>query len=257
VRCAEDFAALPRGPYDRIYHLAASFANELSLRNPQLDFRTNVEGTRHTLDFAERAGCGLFVYTGTSSSYGDAPVPFVEDGPMHPGTPYARNKRLAEDYVRASRLRAAVFRLFNVYGPGEHPGEHRNAIAAMFCDATRPDGHIRIFGPGATRDFTYIDDVVDLLLAADAAAGAVVNIGTGRELPIEELATRVLTVLDLPRERIRHLPPRPWDWVVRRVASVDRLVATFGRKPETSIDVGLRETARWLGELGYLRRSAP
>src|SRR5262245_32954466 len=73
IRCPEDFRRLPPGPYDRVYHLAASYANALSLQNPMLDLRTNVEGTLHVLDFARREGAGIVVYTGSSSSYGDAP----------------------------------------------------------------------------------------------------------------------------------------------------------------------------------------
>src|SRR5262249_36771107 len=86
-----DLEGLPPGPWDVVYHLAASFANELSIEDPELDYRTNVDGTRRVLELARRRGCGLFVYAGTSSTYGDLPPPFREDGPISPHTPYARS----------------------------------------------------------------------------------------------------------------------------------------------------------------------
>src|SRR5215472_9490450 len=132
VRAPEDFGRLPAGPWDFVYHLAASFANELSMEFPTVDVRTNAEGTLNVVSFAKRAGCGFIVYTGSSSSYGDAPVPMCEDGPMRPHTPYALSKHAGELHVRASSLPSAVFRLFNVYGPGEAPGHYRNAVPNMF-----------------------------------------------------------------------------------------------------------------------------
>jgi len=76
IRLAEDLERVGPGPFDRVYHLAASFANELSMEYPTIDMRSNIEGTLNVLTMSRRVGCGLFVYTGSSSSYGDAPVPF-------------------------------------------------------------------------------------------------------------------------------------------------------------------------------------
>ncbi|MEO7331239.1 MAG: NAD-dependent epimerase/dehydratase family protein, partial [Minicystis sp.] len=161
IRCPEDFHGLPAGPFDRVYHLAASYANALSVQNPMLDLRTNVEGTLNVLAFAKREGCGLFVYTGSSSSYGDVPVPFDEEGPMRPQTPYALHKQVGEWHVRNAGLDHAVFRLFNVYGPGDPPGRFRNVIPNMLAAAgAAGNGKIRVFGDQATRDFNYVDDVV-------------------------------------------------------------------------------------------------
>src|SRR5689334_7974929 len=124
-------ARLPGGACDRVYHLAASFANERSIEDPDHDRSVNVDGTRAVLAHAAERGVGLFVYTGSSSSYGDVEPPFREDGPQRPGTPYACSKLEAEQLVRAAQLPSAVFRLFNVYGPGDPPGRFRNAIPNM------------------------------------------------------------------------------------------------------------------------------
>ena len=254
VRAAEDLERVGAGPFDRVYHLAASFANELSMEYPTIDMRSNIEGTLNVLAMAQRVGCGLFIYTGSSSSYGDVPVPFEEDGPTLPYTPYAMSKHVGETHVRASGLPYAIFRLFNVYGPGDPPGRYRNAVPNMMHALDRSEGRIRIFGRAATRDFTYVDDVVRVLMEAPRAAGQIVNVGTGRETPIVELARQILQLFGLPESRISFEDARPWDRVVRRCASVQHLRAQFGWVPATALADGLRCAARWMHEAGYIAR---
>ncbi|MFI5365364.1 MAG: NAD-dependent epimerase/dehydratase family protein [Candidatus Binatia bacterium] len=254
VRLAEDLERVGPGPFDRVYHLAASFANELSMEYPTIDMRSNIEGTLNVLAMARRVGCSLFVYTGSSSSYGDVPVPFEEDGPTQPYTPYATSKHVGESYVRSSGISYAIFRLFNVYGPGDPPGRYRNAVPNMMQALDRVDGRIRIFGRTATRDFTYVDDVVRVLLDAPRAAGHVVNVGTGQETPIVELARQILLLFDLSESQMSFEERRAWDRVVRRCASVERLRALFGWVPSTSLTDGLRLAARWMHAAGYVGR---
>jgi len=254
IRLSEDLDALPEGPYDRIYHLAASFANARSLAQPALDVQTNALGTLNTLGFAKRVGCGLFVYTGSSSSYGPAPIPFREDGPLFPSTPYATTKRLGEQYVQASGLSAVIFRLFNVYGPGDPPGIYRNAIPNMIAALDRPEGMIDVLGDGATRDFTYVDDVVDVLVEAQRAAGKTLNVGTGKEVPIEDLARQIVALFGLNDSHLRIKPARSWDTVVRRVADVSALQACFPGSCSTNIDDALPRTAAWLHQAGFILR---
>ncbi|MDI3289050.1 NAD-dependent epimerase/dehydratase family protein [Polyangium sp. 15x6] len=253
IRMSEDLDALPEGPYDRVYHLAASFANARSLAEPLLDVRTNAEGTLRTLAFARRVGCGLFVYAASSSSYGAAPLPLREDGPLLPNTPYAMTKRLGESYVEASGLPFVSLRLFNVYGPGDPPGLYRNAIPNMMR-ALDERGALDLLGEDATRDFTYVDDVVDVMVEAHRAEGRILNVGTGRETQVGGLARQILALFGAGEERLRILPPRAWDTVVRRVADVTALRSLFPKACETPIDVGLRKTAAWLHEAGYLSR---
>lgn len=254
IRLVEDLERIGRGPYDVVYHLAASFANELSMEHPTIDMRSNIEGTLNVLSLARRVGCGLFVYTGSSSSYGDIPVPFDEEGPTRPYTPYAISKQVGESYVRSSGLPHAVFRLFNVYGPGDPPGRYRNAVPNMIKAVDGVDGAIRILGHEATRDFTYVDDVVRVLLDAHHAAGHVVNVGTGQETPIVELARQILALYDLPDSRMRFEDARSWDRVVRRCASVARLRDLYGWVPSTPLGDGLRRAACWMRSAGFVER---
>jgi nucleoside-diphosphate-sugar epimerase len=181
------------------------------------------------------------------------PVPFEEDGATRPYTPYAISKQVGETYVRSSGMSHVIFRLFNVYGPGDPPGRYRNAVPNMMAALDAPDGRIRIFGDTATRDFTYVDDAVRILLDAGRAAGQLVNVGSGVETPVVELARHVLRLFDLPESRLSFEEPRAWDRVVRRCASVERLRALFDFVPSTPLRDGLRQAALWLHAAGYLR----
>jgi UDP-glucose 4-epimerase len=250
VRCPEDLARVGRKPFDRVYHLAASFANEMSLDHPLIDNRTNVEGTAHVVAFAREVGCGLFVYTGSSSSYGDAPLPTDEDAPVRPQTPYARSKYDGELLV--TDLPHTILRLFNVYGPGDPPGRYRNAIPNMIRDLD--GGALRVFGRDATRDFTWIGDVVQILLDADRAAGEIVNVGSGVETPILDLACTLLELFGQPRDRMTVGPRRSWDGITRRCASTKKLERLFGYRPTTPLSEGLARTIEWLRQAGHLGR---
>jgi nucleoside-diphosphate-sugar epimerase len=257
VRCPEDFARLGRARFDRVFHLAGSFANELSVEHPALDRRSNVDGTRHTLAFAHEVGCGLFVYTGTSSSYGDAPPPIDEAAPCRPQTPYARSKYEGEQCVHGSGLPFAVFRLFNVYGPGDVPGRYRNVIPNLMSALDEEGARLRVFGRDATRDFTYVDDVVDVLLQAERATGDVVNVGSGVETRVLDLAQQILALFGLPTDRVQVERPRAWDGISRRCASTTRLEQRFGFRPMTPLASGLERTARWLHAHGHVKRAVP
>ncbi|UJR84393.1 Hypothetical protein I5071_64720 [Sandaracinus amylolyticus] len=252
IRIADDLERLPGGAWDRVYHLAASFANARSVAYPQLDETTNVGGTANVIAHAKARGCGLFVYAGSSSSYGDVAPPFREDGPMEPGTPYARTKLAGEQLVRRSGLAHAVLRLFNVYGPGDVPDPWRNAIPNMIDALHRPDGRITLFGEGATRDFTYVDDVVRVLLDAPRAAGTTTNVATGVETSVRVVAETIARLVDASRERIVLGERRSWDRVVRRAADVTRLRETFGWVPSTPMEEGLRATVAWLRAEGLV-----
>jgi len=254
IRCPEDFEALDAGPFDRVYHLAASYANALSVENPKLDERTNVQGTLQVLDYCRRVRTGLLIYTGSSSSYGDAPLPFDEEGPMQPQTPYALHKHVAEWHVRSSGLPWAIFRLFNAYGPGDPPGAYRNVIPNMLVAAALPEGRVRVTGEAATRDFNYIDDVVGVLADPERAEGRTLNIGSGDETRVVDLARRILMLFDLPEDRMVVEPPRSWDGVMRRCADVRRLKELYGEVAPTSLEAGLRTTATWLFEHGFSPR---
>ncbi|MBX3731157.1 MAG: NAD-dependent epimerase/dehydratase family protein [Verrucomicrobiae bacterium] len=255
IRLQCDFAALPNGPYDRFYHLAASFANERSVDYPEIDLRSNAEGTLAVLTFARHVGCRLFVYTGSSSSYGDGNIPFCEDSRIAPGTPYALTKLLGERYVANSGIPYAIFRLFNVYGPGDPPGHYRNAIPNMLKSLDQPSRTIHVYGEKATRDFTFVHDVVEVLRNAEVAKNSVVNIGTGVETSILDLAQLISELYPGDEAHIQVTEQRHWDHVVRRIADVTRLRSMLPDACRTPLTKGIRQTAIWLHEAGHITRS--
>ena len=254
VCSAGQLAALPFGDWDRVYHLAASFANERSIHDPQTDWTTNVIGTENVLRHCRDRNAGLVVYTSSSSCYGDLLPPFSEAAAMRPGTPYARSKLAGERRVLGSGLQYVILRLFNVYGPGDQPGRWRNAIPNMSVTLERT-GRMLLFGAEATRDFTFIDDCIDVLLQADRAAGQIVNVGTGRETHMCDLADRIRRLMGLPSAPIDVRASRAWDRVQRRCAEVSRLRDRFGFVPDTPLEAGLRRTLAWLHSEGFLARA--
>ncbi len=255
IRVPEDLERVGAGPFDRVYHLAASFANELSMEYPAIDMRSNIEGTLNVLALARRTGCGLFVYAGSSSSYGDVPVPFEEDGPTRPYTPYAISKQVGETYVRFSGLRYAIFRLFNVYGPGDPPGRYRNAVPNMMRAlgaAARADPHLRPRGDAGLH--------LRRRRGEGAAGGGPRAPGSSStSAPAGRRRSSISPVRScgcsiFPRAGCSLEEARTWDRVVRRCASVTRLQSLFGWVPSTPLADGLHQAAQWMRSVGYVGR---
>ena len=216
IRVADDVVRVrPWGPFDEVFHCAASFANELSVNYPRIDLTSNILGTLNVLTELKDM-TGLFVYAGSSSSYGNSRgEAFSEDDPLHPGTPYAISKHAGEQYVEVIAENYVIFRFFNVFGPGDTPGQWRNAIPNMLCRA-RLTGSFVTFGEekGAGRDFTYISDVVRAMAASHAVPERTVyNLCSGAPSTIKDIAGQVQqwTGAEIVRKDIRE-----WDSVVTR-----------------------------------------
>jgi len=158
--------------YDYVFHLAARFANELSVKDPLEDLRVNVQGTLQTLFHSAKNKVDRFLYTSSSSIYGPQNTNLCKENSIpHPSTPYAASKLSAEHYCHAISelydLDYTIVRLSNSYGPYDPPGRYRNVIP-NFLQATIQEKDLVITGTGKeTRDFTYVDDCVNgIILAA-------------------------------------------------------------------------------------------
>lgn len=247
------FAARP----DVVFHLAAFFANQNSVDHPAEDLQTNGLGTLLVLQNAQRTGAGRVVYasSGCSISGDAAPLPIREESvSLHLRTPYQITKMLGELYANffdhQYGLPIVKTRLFNSYGPGEIPGQYRNVIPNFIYWALlgKP---LPITGSGdETRDFTYVGDVVDGLLRAgwaDRAVGQEINIASGREIRIRDLAERINELTE-NAAGILHTTPRQWDTKSRLLASIDRAGDLLGYAPATEFDEGLGTTVAWFRE---------
>jgi len=240
-----------------VYHLAAHFANQNSVDNPETDLMVNGMGTLKVLEHSALVGAERFIYASSGCGiYGsDSEIPFKEhDVSMKLYTPYQVTKMLGELYTNYFHnlygLPIVNARFFNMYGPGEVPGRYRNVIPNFFYWAINKQP-LPITGTGEeTRDFTYISDIVDGLLVmaySEEAVGEAINLGTGREIRIRDLATWVneLTKNDAGivfRER------RNWDKKTRLLASIDKARKTLGYEPKTEFSEGLKRVHQWFVE---------
>jgi UDP-glucose 4-epimerase len=233
-----------------VFHLAAQIDVRRSVSDPVYDLNVNVAGTLNLLEAARLTQADRFVLASTGGAiYGEGAgrdLPLNEAAECHPDAPYGQSKFAAEGYVslygRLYGLSATALRLGNVYGPRQDPfGEA--GVVAIFCGALLAGTTPRVFGDGhQTRDYVYVRDVVEGLLAGAAPeGGGTYNVGTGVETSVLELGELIAEVCNRPFEP-EMAPPRPGE--VQRIA-IDsaRATADLGWRARTSLADGLRETA--------------
>jgi UDP-glucose 4-epimerase len=230
-----------------VFHLAAFFANQNSVDHPERDLMVNGMGTLRLLEYAALTGVERFVYASSGCSiYGSsAPLPLREEFmSLHLSSPYQITKMLGELYcnffLNHHDLKVVKPRFFNSYGPGEVPGQYRNVIP-----------NFPITGSGEeTRDFTYVEDIVDGLLKSgtlDTAIGNEFNLASGVETRIIDLAQMINTLTD-NQGGIRYVQRRKWDTKPRLLASIDRARELIGYNPSTPFNEGLQKTIVWFQE---------
>ena len=242
-------------PPSVVVHLAANFANQNSVDYPQKDLSVNGMGTLKILQKSAEAAVSRFVYASSSCVYGNGPVRLSETLREYSlDTPYAVTKFLGEQYVNFFNVHHAmpmvVLRFFNSYGPGEYPGKYRNVIPNFMYRALTGEPLV-ITGTGEeTRDFTFIGDTVQAILSAmtaESAVGRTINVGSGRETTIRELAeaTRSICGSDVP---IECRPRRDWDSVTKRCADITLAGELLQYAPSVDLRDGLERTHRWFLE---------
>src|ERR1035441_6323149 len=204
---------------DIVFHLACLGVRH-SIHSPRENHEVNATATLDLLSAARDAGVSRFVYTSSSEVYGTAKwVPMTEDHPTFPMTVYGASKLAGECYVRAFHRTydypAVVVRPFNAYGPrGHHEGDSGEVIPKFMlrCLAGLP---MVVFGDGSqNRDFTFVTDTARGIAAAaasDAAIGHTINLGSGAEISIEDLAGAVAKAVGLDGAKVIHDAPRPGD----------------------------------------------
>ncbi|XXX82591.1 NAD-dependent epimerase/dehydratase family protein [Sorangium sp. So ce134] len=240
-----------------VFHLAALFANQNSVDNPERDLEVNGLGTLRVLRHARRSGVQRVVFASSGcAAYGsDPPRPVPEDyASLDVHTPYQATKLLGELYCNyfagQEGVSAVRVRLFNSYGPGEVPGRYRNVIPNFVYWALRGEP-LPITGTGEeTRSFTYVGDIVDGLLRAGSAAGAsgeAFNLSSGNETTILDLA-RAINEMAGNRAGIRFVERRAWDTQRRRLASTDKARRVLGFDARMGLHEGLAITVAWFRE---------
>jgi len=276
----EDRAALERAVTaakpDVMIHLAAQAGVRYSLENPEAYLNSNLIGSWNILEIAKNAGVGHLMLASTSSIYGANPtVPFHEtDRADEPLTFYAATKKsmelMAHSYAHLYKVPTTAFRFFTVYGPWGRP----DMALFKFVKNMLEGQPIEIYGEGKmSRDFTYIDDLVEAVVRLSAVIPAesnrvasekvetlsrqapfrVVNIGGGQPISLLDFVDTVEKALGQPAKRIM-LPMQQGD-VPRTFASPDLLMALTGYTPSTSLEAGVAAFVDWyLDARGELER---
>jgi len=230
-----------------VFHLAAQADVRVSVASPAFDAEVNIIGSLNVLEGARQAGTERLVFAASGGTlYGDPPVkdlPLRESQPHRPLSPYGVSKKAVLDYLVAYRelhsLEFAALALANVYGPRQNP--HGEAgVVAIFADRLLTGTPITIFGTGEqTRDFVYVDDVVDAFVrAATRGGGLVCNIGTGRETSVNDLYRSMAAVVG-SEANPDYAPGRPGE-LDRNVLDVERAGIQLGWRPWTELGDGVR-----------------
>lgn len=233
-----------------VLHLGALPSVSRSVSDPVAANRTNVDGTLNLLVAARDAGVRRFVFSSSSSVYGNTPtLPKHEDMTPMPLSPYAVQKLTGEHYGRVFHrlygLPTVGLRYFNVFGPRQDPNSQYSAVIPLFINALRRNAAPTIHGDGEqTRDFTFVGDVVTANLCActapDEAAGGVFNVAYEDRTSINDLYRILAGLLDKQIEA-QHVDPRPGD--VRDSQGDPTAARTvLGWESETTVAEGLRRT---------------
>jgi UDP-glucose 4-epimerase len=235
-------------------HLAAQMDVRHSVADPIWDARNNVLGTLAALESARQSRARKVVFASSGGTiYGQQErLPVDESAPIDPHSPYGASKASAEGYLHVYRhlyrLQTTALALGNVYGPRQDP--HGEAgVVAIFATALLEGRQTKIFGDGgASRDYVYVDDVVNAFVLAAGAAGdgLRLNIGTGRETSVRSLHTMVAHAVGGPDRPVTRLQ-RPGE--LQRIA-LDSGAAhrVLGWRARTDLAAGLGRTVAWLRE---------
>ncbi|MGH9751570.1 MAG: GDP-mannose 4,6-dehydratase, partial [Blastocatellia bacterium] len=234
--------------FDAIIHLAAKAGVRPSVNEPRVYTEVNINGTMNLLDLAERNGIKKFIFGSSSSVYGPAATPpFKEDAPLAPISPYAATKAsgemLAHTYSHLYGMRIVCLRFFTVYGARQRPDLAIHKFARMITSGAP----IPVYGDGsAKRDFTYIDDILQGVMAAidyDATPFEIINLGESQTITVNRMIELLEEALGR-KAMIERCPPQPGDLPLTH-ADITKARKLLGYRPTTPIETGLKKFAEW------------
>jgi UDP-glucuronate 4-epimerase len=248
--CDEAFFAqvFQRHAIDKVVHLAARAGIRASVSDPVLYDHTNCRGTLILLGLASRFNVSQVVTASSSSVYGDRQrAPFREDDQdLVPESPYAVTKLTCEFFAQVAHalhgLSVVCLRFFTVYGPRNRP----DMAVYVFADAIEHGRELPLFGDGsARRDFTYVDDIVDGVVASlDLKPGfAIINLGNNRPVTVRELIDELEKGLG-KKAKIKYLPAQPGD-VGMTCADISRAHRLLGYEPKVPLAEGVARFIQW------------
>ena len=241
-----------------VFHLAALIGIPYSYDAPQSYVRTNVEGSVNLFQAALDQGVSRVIHTSTSEVYGTARyVPIDEAHPLQGQSPYSASKigadKQAEAFWRSFRLPVVTLRPFNTYGPRQSA----RAVIPTIVTQAMAGQPIKLGNLTPTRDLNYVTDTVEgfcLAAVSEGAVGETINLGTGVEISIGELAQKILEMMGVKAEVVpeeKRVRPELSE-VERLCASAERAKQLLGWSPRYDLDQGLQQTIAWIKERGGL-----
>ena len=236
---------------DIIYHEAAFTSVPQSILMPESCNDVNVNGTLNILNAARKNDVEKIIYASSSSVYGDTPsLPKKEDMPRIPISPYGVSKMTCEAYMQVFHqvygMKTVSLRYFNVFGPRQKDSPYSGVIA-IWLGRIIDNKELIIFGDGEqSRDFTYVNDVVqaNLLAAEHDISGEIINIGAGSPIKLNDLAKLMLKITNNEELKIIHADPRPGD-ILHSYADISKAKELLKFQPKFSPEDGLRDYLKW------------
>lgn len=240
---------------DYIFHLGALTSVSRSVEDSITTSEVNIMGTLNVLNAAKSSGVRRIIYSSSSSAYGDSPrLPKNEAMETNPLSPYAVSKLAGEDYckvfTRLYGLETVILRYFNVFGPRQDPDSRYSAVIPKFIKMILNNIQPTVYGDGEqTRDFTYIENVVDANLQAlkkNGIRGEVFNIACGEKITINQLVKEIGDILNRDVKPI-YIEPRKGD-VRDSMADISKAENLLGYKPKIGVRKGLETTIRYFSK---------
>lgn len=237
---------------DIIVHFAANTGVGPSVENPRIDMLTNVVGTFNYLEAARINKVTRFIFASSGAPAGEVVPPIHEELPPHPVSPYGASKLAGEGYCSAYKrtfgINTVMLRFGNVYGPGS---VHKNSVVAKFIRRALSSLPLEIFGDGfQTRDFIYIDDLIDAVLLAATVSeigGETFQIASSRETTVGEIAEKlveILRVAGVEEARVINAETRLGD-VKRNYSDTTKARNILKWQPKVTLDEGLKKTVSY------------
>ena len=237
---------------DIIVHLAANTGVPASVENPRLDMESNVIGVFNMLEGARTHQVKRFVFASSGAPAGECEPPIHEELPPHPVSPYGASKLAGEGYCstyfKTFGVETVALRFSNVYGPGS---THKSSVVAKFIKQALSSETLVIYGDGTqTRDFIYIDDLINALVLSafkEGISGETFQIATSRETTLDEITELLLKVLaenGVEQPKVEKVSPRLGD-VKRNFSDTTKAETRLGWKCQWSLDRGIAQTVSW------------